>query len=362
MASTMTHEQRNELLGPLFIGSILDWCLLGILTVQVYIYLATSIKDPLGFKLLAYGVYVLDLVQTALATHAAWMYLAHGWGKTAVLAHAPWSEATVPLMNGIISAIVQLYFAWGIWKLKHTTVMRAIVVVVITLALAQCASVIYASALFYIDAQQTGSPKVRVGLTISLSISFVCNFLIAGSVMQILHQARLITPFGAADTPVTKLLVHTVQTGLVTVVGAGLELVLYAVSPRSNLHMAIAYILPKLYSSALLATFNARTQMFRPSMGQDDSSPNNNNNYSPNNGGGGNRHSVARPGGGDNYARHRDRESSYSHGRRSGVGAVSKGAESVHVTREVRVVLDEDITDRRSDEHIYNDHHKAYPV
>ncbi|KII84926.1 hypothetical protein PLICRDRAFT_45769 [Plicaturopsis crispa FD-325 SS-3] len=342
MASALSREQLNELLGPVFVGSVLNWGLLGTLTVQVYIYSTASTKDRLAFKILVYGVYILDLVQTVLAAHASWALLVAGWGNPLVLVFSPWSVATIPIMSGIISAIVQLYFAWRIWKLGKTIIMRAIVILITLLALMQCTSAFYASVLFAVDPQRSELRKVENGFTVWLAGSFAVDVLIAGSMMMILREVRVKSPFKATDTLITRLMVHTVQTGLVTAVTAGIELILFLVYPNNNFHGAAAYILAKLYSNVLLATFNARTRMQRSETSGNSSSMGNG--YSG-------RAAVDKYPMVDRSASRRD-------------PALGRGTDVVHIATEVQVTLDEDQTVGRpsDDPEAYREGSKAYPV
>lgn len=48
-----------------------------------------------------YTVFVLDLIQTAFGTHAAWWFSIENWGNIASLQGAPWTSVVSPIMCGL---------------------------------------------------------------------------------------------------------------------------------------------------------------------------------------------------------------------------------------------------------------------
>lgn len=50
----------------------------------------------------------------------AWHFLVSGWGDPEVLIKPGWSWIAVPLLDGVVSCIVQIFFAWRIYKISGT--------------------------------------------------------------------------------------------------------------------------------------------------------------------------------------------------------------------------------------------------
>ncbi|KAG8951426.1 hypothetical protein FRC04_006197 [Tulasnella sp. 424] len=69
----------------------------------------------------------------------------------------------------------------------------------------------------------------------------------------------------ADETASTELIRTTVETGAVTATAATTELILFLVYKNNNLHMIPALALAKLYTNTLLATLNARSEVFNGS-------------------------------------------------------------------------------------------------
>ncbi|KAG6826162.1 hypothetical protein H0H92_000920 [Tricholoma furcatifolium] len=136
-----------ETLGEQFIGTILNWGLLGVASLQTYFYFTSENKDRMWIRaladlLLVITIVVLDVVQTIFTTREVWTMLVANWGNTAIFVSYPWwSEIPLPILTGIIGALVEIFFAWRITVLRQTIVARCISAVIILLAIAQCVGV-----------------------------------------------------------------------------------------------------------------------------------------------------------------------------------------------------------------------------
>jgi hypothetical protein len=52
-----------------------------------------------------YSVFILDVIQTFLGTHAAWGFLISGWGDPGILTQPPWSVMTITLTSALSSLL-----------------------------------------------------------------------------------------------------------------------------------------------------------------------------------------------------------------------------------------------------------------
>jgi len=248
------------LTAPFFIGSLLNYLLLGTLVVQVYLYSISYPQDRVGIKVVVYGVFILDVIQTVFATHLAWGYLISGWGNPAVLFQPPWSLTALSFMGAIIPAIVQIFFAWRIWMLKQTLLARGIAVLIVLVALTQSISILVSSIRLVLSVNRvaTGLSSISSGFITGVAGSFAADALIAGCQIVILSQARSKSPFKKTETVVTKLIVHTVQTAAVTALASLVWLILYTTMPNNFVSLTTVFMIGKLYSNVLMANLNAR--------------------------------------------------------------------------------------------------------
>ncbi|KAG9018563.1 hypothetical protein FRB90_011392 [Tulasnella sp. 427] len=79
------------------------------------------------------------------------------------------------------------------------------------------------------------------------------------------YLAKANSGFSQTDDVISKLIRTTVETGAVTATAATAELILFLVYKTNNLHMIPALALAKLYTNTLLATLNARSEVFNGS-------------------------------------------------------------------------------------------------
>ena len=85
------------------------------------IYLLVLTQDIIQWmKCLVYGLYILEMAQTALATHDAFQWFAYGFGNMITLAMPSTSSIDAPIMDGVLALIVQLFFCWRIYVLSKS--------------------------------------------------------------------------------------------------------------------------------------------------------------------------------------------------------------------------------------------------
>lgn len=259
----MAPPELLSVLVPQFLGIIFNYLLFGVFIVQLYLYVTYSGKDPLPIKLLVYTIAGLDTLQTGFLTDLSYGILVARWGDLEGLAHRPWTALTLLVVNGIVSGMIQIFFAWRIWILAgRSTRSYALGGFIVLLALVQCLSAIISGARIS-TVSRTKSPIDTVvaifpGCVVWLSGSLLCDIVITVSMFLLLTRTRRQTSFRRTETLLTKLITLSVETGLATTIVAALELALLVAHPLEEYHEAPAYALGKLYSNALLATLNAR--------------------------------------------------------------------------------------------------------
>ncbi|KAK7437379.1 hypothetical protein VKT23_018624 [Stygiomarasmius scandens] len=254
--------QQIELTGPIYVGTILNWMLLGSLVVQLYNYCLTCSKDRKIIKFTVFFLFVCDLVQTGLATDYSWKTLVSFWGDPTILMVVPDTAVSLSVVNPIISGIVQIFFAWRIWHLsgeqKWFRVFPALIVMV---ALMQAISALVASIRFFAGGGDlTLLPALKPGFTVWLVGSFIADILIALCMVYLLKRAQTRSFSKRTDSVLSRLVVNAIHTGAVTAIAAGIDLALFVRFENNNFHQAPAFLLGKLYSNVLVANLNARAQ------------------------------------------------------------------------------------------------------
>ncbi|KAK7462182.1 hypothetical protein VKT23_007786 [Stygiomarasmius scandens] len=88
--------------------------------------------------------------------------------------------------------------------------------------------------------------------------SFVADILIAVVMIAILVEARMNSRHSTTNDILLRLIIQTVETGSLTAITAGVDLILFLKSPGNYLFLCPSLILGKLYTNAVVARLNSR--------------------------------------------------------------------------------------------------------
>ncbi|KAF9538271.1 hypothetical protein CPC08DRAFT_756398 [Agrocybe pediades] len=239
--------------------SWINWMFMGTLIVQIYHYQNNFSEDRRLIRALVYLVVVLDIAQTIIMSHFPWYIAVVNWDKPDSLLGPDWSGVLLVAFAGLVSGIVQLFYCWRIWVLSGNKWMRRLALII---------------AFFEFHISQEEILKYHPQFTFWLSGSFVADTLITGSMIYVvstddatvavrpnplqLRSARAQSPNSHMDGIMKRLINSSIQTGLLTMIGAGVDLALFVTITTANFHYVPAFVLGKLYSNSLLATLNAR--------------------------------------------------------------------------------------------------------
>ncbi|KAG7090684.1 hypothetical protein E1B28_009782 [Marasmius oreades] len=253
----MAHGGEPYLLltGPLFIGTILNWTLLGTLFIQSYVYYHSNYKDSRWIKGLVLFTLILDIVQTVFVTHSVWGILILGWGNPASFANPPWTSYTFPVMSGVVAALIQTFFAWRVWVLGRNMIAYATAILIVLIGMTQMlAGLVAGIQTAFIPIADVG--KLSPQFTVWLAGSLAADVIIVIAMLAMLHKNR--STIGATNRLIDRLTVRVVHTGAVTAIAAAVELILFLIMPETFVHDVPALFLGKLYTNVLLANLNTR--------------------------------------------------------------------------------------------------------
>ncbi|KDQ50856.1 hypothetical protein JAAARDRAFT_41643 [Jaapia argillacea MUCL 33604] len=242
------------LLGPTFVGTIINVFLFGVMCVQCTLYFTTFKQDRKGIKSLVWFLFGADTINTGFLVAVLYGDVITHFGDLGAAQHTTWPSTAGPLLNTIIATVVQAFFARRVYLL---TTHRWVVLPICALIFIQFVGGMIVSVMTNIvtNVVQWNEPRVKIPLISSLVIGAVVDCLITGALTWSLRQAK--TGFSVTDDLVTKLIRLTVQTGLVTAVVAVVDLIMFLSSPYP-FHLITGLILAKLYTNSLLSTLNAR--------------------------------------------------------------------------------------------------------
>ncbi|KAF8492778.1 hypothetical protein F5888DRAFT_873617 [Russula emetica] len=220
-------ESKQELLlfvGPVLIGALSNWLLLGVLTMQVYVYYLCFPSDYWWIKLSAYGLYLFELGQTLLVTELAWTDLCAGWGIKSTLVHIDWGFSMTPIANGLIACWVQIYFAWRVSALGHNTFWKSVAAVILVFSVTHVTIAVISGVKLHALGHLNSSSK---------SVAEVQNL------FYFISTKRMMAWNKGFDRRITKLIRSAFETGALCSATAFIDLAIYVHFGHNLIHVAM---------------------------------------------------------------------------------------------------------------------------
>ncbi|KAF7295978.1 hypothetical protein MKEN_01412400 [Mycena kentingensis (nom. inval.)] len=244
--------------GPTILGICLNWGFMGVLAAQIYFYFLHFPDDRAAVKILVYGLAILDVAQTILITADAFHWFGYGFGDMAQLDDPFLNSWDVPLMDALISLIVQGFYCWRIFHLAKRVWVPAIILLV---SVTQCVGGIWTA----IRAHQLGQLHLIsldhqevVVQTVWLVGAAIADVAIAATLALILLRTNK-TTLPATRSVISRVVRITVETNALTAGVAVFSLIIFwAIPQHATLVVPPTSIIGKLYTNCLIAVFNNR--------------------------------------------------------------------------------------------------------
>ncbi|KAI9439542.1 hypothetical protein H4582DRAFT_2074904 [Lactarius indigo] len=241
-----------KLASPLLFGQLFNWTLYGVLCVQIYVYSYNFPDDRRSIKFLAYFVFVLETIQTALTGVDLYYWFVTGFGNVERLGDPHFAPIDMPVINGITSLLVQGYFCYRIWVLDRQ---RAKWICWIIAVAAVTQSVTAASV--GIESRIAGKYVAsKAGVYLWSIPSALADILITVAMVLLLRRAGNNSKF--SNFVLIRVVRLTIETNALSAALAVTSLVLYAAFPNELYLVYITATLGKLYSNTLLVSLNNR--------------------------------------------------------------------------------------------------------
>ncbi|TCD64938.1 hypothetical protein EIP91_003435 [Steccherinum ochraceum] len=209
-------------LGSVLLGTIVGAFLSGIVTMQVYLYFRIYRNDRATFKYTVALIWALDLLHTAMASAAVWVYLIENFGGD-ISDHITWTIAVTITLTAMITFFVHIFFVHRIFALSNQNYYITLPIFIFTGGL-------------------TSAAVVDIMITTAL----------------IFYLKRSRTGFSGMDVIINSITLYTVETGLITSVTTVASLICWISMPHNLIFLGLHFAISKLYANALLATLNAR--------------------------------------------------------------------------------------------------------
>ncbi|KAF9468824.1 hypothetical protein BDZ94DRAFT_1152791, partial [Collybia nuda] len=215
--------------------------------VQTWYYFNRYIKDVWYIKSLVGAVWVFDTIHQGLISHTVYHYVITNYGKPAMLNNMVWYLEV--LFNGFIGLLVQGFLALRVWRLSNQKIW--LIGVIVRFSFWVCTQSSWNTSSMRLTTWVQLSKLKGLSMTVNV-LAAAADVLIAASLCYFLQCSR--TGFKKSDTMISKLILFTVSTGLLTSICAIASLVSILFWGDTLIYVAFYFM----YSNSVLATLNAR--------------------------------------------------------------------------------------------------------
>ncbi|KAJ7259645.1 hypothetical protein C8J57DRAFT_1471882 [Mycena rebaudengoi] len=237
--SPPTTAQIASFAGPVLIGALVTWLLLGVYLKQTYFYFM-NYSDRIIIRGLVVTLTILEIAQLIMCTMYTWTYLITIWGNFSGFVVIPQEAPVLVILCGFSSMIVQGFYAWQVWMItKSDPRFHILVVLILGVSLMQGSAAITAGAFVLVNQTLIEVARRCDVFSTWLIGSFVADTLISSCMLWILFKARNNSPWASSKLMFNKLIVSAVKTGSATSFIAAVTLALFDLFPNANYFGAV---------------------------------------------------------------------------------------------------------------------------
>ncbi|KAJ7827904.1 hypothetical protein B0H14DRAFT_3719960 [Mycena olivaceomarginata] len=247
---------------PLFVGTVLNWCLLGALAVQVYIYILAFPKDRPVNKLLIALVFTAELLQTLGDSRNAIDYFGISYGNLDALDQVRWGWFSVPVLGSTIACCGQMFFAWRIWIIGRAWYTPALIAVWIA-GILTGVDIVRAGRYSQLQANRL-RPEPIVWLSATAAADLI---IVTGTLYYIqksrdknfrLYESNYMSLALSRIIKVRLVSGFALKTGVLCALFALTDLALFLGFDTNITHLSLCIWLSKVYSNSIMVILNSR--------------------------------------------------------------------------------------------------------
>jgi len=207
----------------------------------------------------------LDTIHTILVTHMVYTYLVTDFGDYTALQGNIWSFNLHVFVTTIVACMSQIFFIHRCWTLDKGKINTFFSCFILLVAFTQVGFGIACTAITFSRTQYVQFLEFTWAVDTWLGAAAACDILVSAAIVRSLWRSR--TGIPRTNNLIIRLILWTVNTGIITSLWAILDIALFTASKDTLIHDFFNVMLAKLYANTLLATLNHR----RPTNGDDDS-------------------------------------------------------------------------------------------
>ncbi|KDR82574.1 hypothetical protein GALMADRAFT_134168 [Galerina marginata CBS 339.88] len=273
--------------GPMLIGFAINIWMLGVITTQTYLYYTRYKDDKTWIKVFVAVLFALNMANTALLLLYLYQALIIFYGDLNYLKRTNWVFGVGdPILTGTITTLVQIFFARRVFILTGKWIWFILITIpaVISGGAALVVPFIVDQVPYFAELRRAARWNILwLGSGVVADIFITC-ILVYHLVSLVILAAELVnnsdpqqthkSGVRRSDVLVDRIIRFTIETGLLTVVVAILDMVFFLTN-TNGVHILLTFTLCKLYSVSLMSSLNARRQwersLYTPNMEMDSS-------------------------------------------------------------------------------------------
>ncbi|KDR70735.1 hypothetical protein GALMADRAFT_159844 [Galerina marginata CBS 339.88] len=249
--------------GPLLIGYLMNWGLFGVLSTQVYFYYLAFPKDMRRTKVLVYGLYLFEMAQTIMLTHAGFATFATGFGDLNAINHIGLIWFAVPIMDSLVTPtavafVVQAFYAYRIAIFSQSRLMPAVILLFGFLQLGGGLATGYFGARA-IHFNGFLGRKTFICTALWNGGGAICDIIIAASMTYFLSKSK--TDWKPTKNIIQRLIRLIIETGTLTAAMAIVNLALSVLPGGPTYFQTTSSMLGKMYSNTMMVVLNSRARI-----------------------------------------------------------------------------------------------------
>ncbi|KAJ6493052.1 hypothetical protein C8R45DRAFT_988788 [Mycena sanguinolenta] len=250
-------SEIGKLTIPLFVGTVMNWALLGTLAVQVYIYYLAFPNDRRGTKIVVAFVGIAEILQTLADSRNTIRVFGAGWGNPQILNEVGWAWFTVPILGSIIASVGQLFFAWRIYIIAKSLYVPILIALLTVL---QLGAGIW-TGVDIIHAKEFSQFRLLKPPEAWLSATAATDLIIVAGMVFYLVKAQEPEFRRKMRATLCQIIRITVETGVLCALCAIADLSLFVAFDGNNYHLGMCIWLSKVYSNSILVVLNSRAHI-----------------------------------------------------------------------------------------------------
>ncbi|KAG0709922.1 hypothetical protein DFH29DRAFT_1074870 [Suillus ampliporus] len=243
------------MVGPLVLGALVNACFFGILVLQIYVYYTNFANDHRAIKRTVAAILASQIAHVLCTSATVWEVAVSSYGNPLLLQVFPLAADATILFTGITGVLVELSFAFRLWKLSKRLPLPllslALCLITQSISLVTCVKAFLMTSLVTFEADQ--DTLITLGLTSRVA----CELTLTLSIAWYLRKQRSST-FSRTTCTIDRLVLWTIETGLTTSLVAILVMSFFLAMKQNYIWVGTYASLGTVNANSLMASLNGR--------------------------------------------------------------------------------------------------------